>query len=424
MKRMMLALILFPLTAMADDEFTPSQLAIIERMMEQRFAQERDKIRDEVLAEIATATPSRARQDQGKIEVPSIPAQTPAAGSEVQSAEELAEIRKKSDDAQARDSTMPAAGLRSAAAPLDLGIASDDYTYRSYKFQVEFNEDKATAAVGVHGASEKVREDTRLRQNSWQLVLSRPISESKKSVDFATLDGLSNGLKLDYAFTWQHTNVDRILGFVASTEFDALCKRENPQNENSCSMAQIRRRLGEDSDEYRSLLRRYNRWTMEHSLGFQVGYDSFDFITPQLTRDRQNHVGYGVGFDTSFISPSREWLFALGAKYQRAHESNDDVILCPPDNGVDPVRCIMGSLGVPTETAHKLVWGELRGVSRNFGYSLKVIRDIESDETGVVLPIYFVRNNDGELTGGLRLGWTSEEHFGAGIFISKPFEPK
>lgn len=425
MKRTMLALMLLPLTAMADDEFTPAQRAVIERMLNDRLEGERARIRDEVLAETAKRSMAdpEAKRNERNIEEPKIPAAS-GTGGQTKNGQNPEDVRKQLQDEAVEAFSMPATGLRSAAAPIDIGMAGDGVASRSYKFQVEFNEDKATAAIGVYGTSEKVREATFLRQTAWELALSRPISKDNDgSVDFATLDGLSNGLKLDYTFNWRRTNVDRILDFIVSPEFDALCKRPNHGEGDACSLSQIRTFLGEDSDEYRSLLRRHNRWSIEQSLGFQVGYDAFDFITPQLAKRRESHVGYGSGFDAKFISPSRKWLFALGAKYQRIRESNDEAILCPPDNGIDAVQCISGSLGAPTEATRKLIWGEVRGVYRDFGYSLKVIRDIETDETGVVLPMYFAKNNNGELTGGLRLGWTSEQHFGVGIFVSKPFEP-
>lgn len=412
MKSLALALALVPFCAVADEEFTPAQLAKIERMMQL----DRGRLREEIIAEIAR-NPGllEGKKTTPEIEDPVIPATTGDVGASF--------VR----EAEMREAGRVDTGLRSSAAPLDLGFAVEARGKPAYKFQIEFNEDKASAAIGISGASDAINDtdSMRYRQTTWELILSRPIKDDDKgAVDFATLDGLSSGLRLDYRYSWRHSNLGGLIEMTDSSAFDALCDRLVPGGSTSCSTSSIQKALGEDSAEYRAFKRQYYPWIVEHSFGLQAGYDTYRYLTPQLQKSSDSHQGYGASFETAFVSPSREWLFALGAKYQRGHESNDEVVLCPPGNGVDPVQCISGSLGAPSEATRKLLWGEVRGSFGDFGYSLKATHDLESDETGVNLPIYFVRNNDGDLTGGLRLGWTDEQHFGAGIFISKPFKLK
>jgi hypothetical protein len=50
-----------------------------------------------------------------------------------------------------------------------------------------------------------------------------------------------------------------------------------------------------------------------------------------------------------------------------------------------------------------------------------VAYDFQKKVLGLQLPIYLVRNSDGQFTGGFRLGWRDDTHvLSASVFISKP----
>lgn len=60
---------------------------------------------------------------------------------------------------------------------------------------------------------------------------------------------------------------------------------------------------------------------------------------------------------------------------------------------------------------------------RGFAIAPALQRDFEENVWGAQLPIFLVRDEDGALTGGLRLGWRSDtDDFSAAIFVSKPFD--
>jgi hypothetical protein len=415
MKRLMLVLALAPFCAAADDEFTPEQMATIQRMLDAHGA----KIRQEILAEVAAKQNGGGTAGKDEIEEPDTPVLLPGSADEIRAMERRMTIEEAS-----RIDTP----TRSQAVPLDRGFSVDDpASARVYKFQVEFDEDGGRASAGVSKVSEVIAtgNSPRYHRRAWDMILSRPISESDKgSVNFATLDGLSTSLRLDYSYKWQHSSVRKLIEAVDGRSFDGLCSAHVDGGDRSCSLSALRQSLGEESETYRAFMKRNYPWIFEHALGLHIGQDTYDYITPQLGAGSERHTGRGASFSTSFISPTRDWLFSVGGKYQQVYRSNDEVVLCPPDNGVDPVQCQSGSLGPPTRKTTRVLWGEVRGSFKDFGYSLRASHDLASGETGVDLPIYFIRNNDGDLSGGLRLGWTDKQDFGVGIFLSKPFKLK
>jgi hypothetical protein len=90
--------------------------------------------------------------------------------------------------------------------------------------------------------------------------------------------------------------------------------------------------------------------------------------------------------------------------------------------GTGVVTCAEGPVGPPSTVNRKLLSAEMRGNLGMVGYGLRAAHDFESDTTGIDLPIYLLRNAEGALTGGVRLGWSSKDDVVVGIFLSSPFK--
>jgi hypothetical protein len=164
------------------------------------------------------------------------------------------------------------------------------------------------------------------------------------------------------------------------------------------------------------------RWLRDYAFRIEVGRERFDYLTPALDAGSEHHVGWGVGATAAFVSPSRRWMYLLGVDYQKGREGADSAILCPPSGGTGVVTCVEGPVGPPSTVNRKLLSAEMRGNLGIVGYGLKAAHDFESDTTGVDLPIYLLRNAEGALTGGIRLGWSTEDDVVVGIFLSSPFK--
>jgi hypothetical protein len=99
------------------------------------------------------------------------------------------------------------------------------------------------------------------------------------------------------------------------------------------------------------------------------------------------------------------------------------------------VACLSGPVGAPARKEKLLTSVEWRRLYvlqptnplttfgiKTLGASVQFTYDAHNDEYGIDLPIYLVPNDKGGLTGGVRLGYKSEDHdIVAGVFVGAPF---
>ena len=92
--------------------------------------------------------------------------------------------------------------------------------------------------------------------------------------------------------------------------------------------------------------------------------------------------------------------------------------------GSDQV-CSDKRIGAPTETEKTVVYFDYgkRFLSNKGAMKLKISRDLDSDITGVELPIWYVRDDKGALSGGVQFDWNDkEDDLSIAVFIATPFE--
>jgi hypothetical protein len=155
-----------------------------------------------------------------------------------------------------------------------------------------------------------------------------------------------------------------------------------------------------------------------------VGDESFTYFDPALDKVKAREHAWGAGINFGFFPPGSETFFVLAAEWQDGYKASPAATSCR--NSTDPVlACVTGSLAAPASEVRHLLSAEMRGYLPKpaVGLSLRVAHDLRNDRTEVDLPVYLLKSVDGQLTGGLRLGWTSEEHFNLGVFVGVPLSP-
>jgi hypothetical protein len=322
------------------------------------------------------------------------------------------------------EAMLPKSGV--AEAPLKREFAGIPAGRREMEFDIEFDKDNAVAAFDwVQSGQVEGGADRAILATS-NIRISAPIDDEENGfASFATLNALSSGFSVKLGRSWRVTDVGFLFGLNRDPKFRELCRRSGQDPESSCDSEKIY--VAAESDgALRTDLTDYARanygWMQEYTIGIQGARATFDYIAPDLSSASVDRNGWGMTVAAAFHAPGRNQLFAVGADLQRLHKAGDTIIRCPPSNSVGPVTCVSGADGPPSRVTRKLLWGEARGAVGPVAYSLRLTRDLELDETGVDLPIYFFRNAEGKLSGGVRLGWTSEQDFGAGIFISAPLD--
>lgn len=299
---------------------------------------------------------------------------------------------------------------------------------------ITFSEDGSTASLrfAQEHATLLQRPDAFVAAvDGWSLQISSPVDDAaRKRANLATLDGFASGLGVTFEYTRQRSNLQAKDPAALRHDLGQLCKAvgldENCTYEDAWT--RVKSPVGDeaiDGANAKALVkfqRKQFRWLRDYAFRIEASRERFDYLTETLDPGSQYHVGWGIGATAAFVSPSRRWMYLLGADYQKGREGADSAILCPPLGGTGVVTCAEGPVGPPSTVNRKLLSAEMRGNLGMVGYGLRAAHDFESDTTGIDLPIYLLRNAEGALTGGVRLGWSSKDDVVVGIFLSSPFK--
>lgn len=158
-----------------------------------------------------------------------------------------------------------------------------------------------------------------------------------------------------------------------------------------------------------------------------LGVDQFDFVQIEdFTEQSDREFEYGFELEATYIPTSGQNSFTLGAGFQSAFEENDEEIICRPGTPMSPENCLNGRAGPPTRENSFLAHVEYRHIFDISGFNIaiapRVTVNFNSDEVGVIAPIYFTPDSDVRFSTGLQVGWESEsDDVMVGFFVSAPF---
>lgn len=270
---------------------------------------------------------------------------------------------------------------------------------------------------------------------SQTITASAPLNKSEpKFTNIATLDGFTNSFELAYSFSKY-----RMTGIVSPFDsngrllkrVDEICKTSGAAqcDEDSVSTALIRMKRLDLLDEFASYFDAPNAKDTVYGFKLRAGHETFDYFErPALTKQSVDQVPWGISAYYGIVVPDSRLFLSASAELQQSYKALSSLTACPLPNGADYLRCVTGSMAPPQSKRKHLLGLEARAellpfgpFQQNIGLSFKVTHDFENDETGVDLPIYLFRSEKTLLNGGLRLGWTSTDQFGAAIFVGGDF---
>jgi hypothetical protein len=383
-------------TALATEPFTPEQYKEIERLITAERGRIRVEVRQEIMAELV----------QGKI-----------------TAEEIHREATTADELVPSNGT----GLDVTAEPLkgDLGLATADQVFSTRGSGIELS-----AAAGDGDAAivlERSESDTRngrFVDTSWRLKTSAPIDDDDRGrANFGTLSGFADGLAVE--LSWTHASTRQVLlgGDVPSAEWEKLCSLSS-QDLDGCTLAAIDAAAADSTAHdlrvaYDAFQRSHYGWGRLLSLKVGASRNRYRFLDATLDELSDTKVGWTIGGAMGFSTPKRNALYSMGFDLERAYVEQDKNVYCPSPF---PAPCAIGRLGAPATDWNRLLWVEARTSVLRVPFSFRVTRELKDDVTGIDMPIYILRDADGVFTGGVRLGWTSEEGFDAGVFVGTGFD--
>jgi hypothetical protein len=137
---------------------------------------------------------------------------------------------------------------------------------------------------------------------------------------------------------------------------------------------------------------------------------------------------WGVRAYYGFI-PKPLTSFTGSIDYTEGKKDAKAGVICPLGAGM-ALKCLSGALGPPKKEERLNLALEYRQMFvlpqdwllKGVGVAAQVAHDIKNDRTVLDLPIYLVPDAKQNFTGGIRLGWNSEDHdVVAGVFVSSAF---
>lgn len=155
-----------------------------------------------------------------------------------------------------------------------------------------------------------------------------------------------------------------------------------------------------------------------------IGGKSFKFIEEvQPTNEKkETEKNYSVGFDWTRVSEMN--AMALGYRHERTYSDNTSKQICTPIANTTSSSCVQRVVGAPKLTERNVAFIEYRWLasSKSWAISPKIEHDFEKSSWGIRVPIYAAISKDKGLTGGLAVGWDTEQHeTGVTFFVSKAF---
>jgi len=288
-------------------------------------------------------------------------------------------------------------------------------------------------------ASIKLSKDLSNQGNSGQLIAfiaSAPVN--KGSSTFASLDGLASGTTLEV-----RTENWKLSGIGIEKSADALtwCKAVNLEQkykelnkslegyECDIQTAESLKNKGiidaPTLESFRRLFFRENAAITSWGLSARFGYQDIDYYDiVNLSKQNTREGVWSVGLFSSMFRPVQGSIFSGSLTLERVAGHRDQEIRCQtPTSNTTLLSCVNGIIGSPGHKTTTVAGIEYRQRTvANLALALQLSRDIRNHITTAQLPVYFVQSNKQGLTGGINIGWNSQDRKTvAGIFVGQAF---
>ena len=271
------------------------------------------------------------------------------------------------------------------------------------------------------------RKEVRTNVSAWTVTFAAPLNKKDKDTDVANLDGLANSFSVALKWTrfdyWRSKPTDADdrkfcdrLGEAQAAELDTDNERQRKEAAKKIADACF------DEFDSEKAYAAGPEWGREYEAMYwpdrprwvygaeaKIGTEDFEFLDTQTFAEReQSETPWSVG---GFVGVSKpDWgLTYLGFRYEEAFEEQKQASICTPIENSTALSCETKPLGAPAGKDKAIVFVEHRRHLGQFAISPRVSRDFESNVTGVDFPVYFWKDKDGNLAGGIKAGWTSDE---------------
>jgi hypothetical protein len=168
------------------------------------------------------------------------------------------------------------------------------------------------------------------------------------------------------------------------------------------------------------------RWAYTPIVGlrYDTSRNNFNFVdaalVPQPTQTETTHAWTGT---LGVLTPG-DTLFALNYANSRGWKAQPKRNVCQPLTNTNATTCAERIIGAPKPDNRQQTELEIkRKLTTSFAAGFYLTRDHELEAWGVEVPIYFLKNETGGLSGGIVAGYRSDEkRYDLSVFIGQAFD--
>jgi hypothetical protein len=280
------------------------------------------------------------------------------------------------------------------------------------------------------------------------ISLNAPFNKKKKVGNFLTEAGLPGTASIDLAYSVSFLpSIDNVADERPSEEeltwarvsLRKACKQEAAKPDDCLGLTdrELAAKYG-PLDAREVVIKYYDsvvttmRRTDYAALTFtgSVGRDTLNYRDPAtFTEAKNRNTVFSIGTAFGYVPHiDRPWGFFIGGELKRYYELPDEETRCPIGGaGATSVTCFTSAFAPAQKKTDAIAFAaaRLNGsiIKLPVSAELKVAFEPKEDRWGVSLPVYFIKNIDGKLNGGFKVGWQSDtDNFTFGFFIGGAFD--
>jgi len=259
------------------------------------------------------------------------------------------------------------------------------------------------------------------------IEVSVPFNKDENQAVFASLGGLSGDILLTGAFSRHNWNIHPE---AYGQKLCTACQEAGVTPLENCNLGSLEEKLKETHSAVESrqitqaiedLLFGSNTgriWGVEAS----AGRKERSFFEPDASKVKEDRIAYSFSLTGGLSFKNSSLHGKLVGK--RDYKEMNKATFCSTLPGSVLENCTALPFGRAKSTNSLVVAAEDRFFMRDFAFAPSVEYDFESDIWGLEAPIFLVRNDSGDFTGGVKFSWRSDQNdVAAAVFVTKGLKP-
>lgn len=248
------------------------------------------------------------------------------------------------------------------------------------------------------------------------LTASAPLNEDGARSELVGLTGLANKSTVGFNLRFgKHTLPNSAdAGAIAATLVGLCAKTGAPKTERpgsglivqGCSLEELARVY---PSEVANALQGYRKIAWFVAMDAEVGSQKYEFAAIDSLADAAEREWTKSGSLLAGLLFTNNLYATAGVRIERGYQGSKNAGICTTQA---PSACPVKPFGPPSNDDRNVLEAEARKfVTQHFGVSAIVRWDWLNAESSVEAPLYFIRDKDGGLSGGVSLGyvWSDEE---------------